>query len=402
MIPETLEVIPRMRAAADPIRVAVVCDFPEEGWPSMDLVGAMLVENLGRDRAERVAASRVCPPFKHRFSRIRKSGGARIASNTDRLLNRFWFYPGYIGRLSGQFDVFHIADHSYSQLIHQLPAERTVVTCHDLDTFRCLLEPEREPRSFLFRAMTQRILAGFRRAAKIACDSRWTRDEILSYRLVPAERLEVVPAGVGPVFTPKADLAADAEVERMLGGPDRRTVYLLHVGSTIRRKRIDVLLRTFARVHKELPATQLLRVGGPFDEPQLDLVRSLKLRDSVTVLPFLTAEVLAAVYRRATLLLLTSEAEGFGFPMIEAMACGTPAVVSDLPVLRETGGTAAEYCPVADVEAWSSKVAVLLKQREGWRSRRSALRQMGLAQASHFSWTVHAERMIGIYTGLIP
>src|SRR5208282_2281799 len=133
---------------------------------------------------------------------------------------------------------------------------------------------------------------------------------------------------------------------------------------------------TFARVHKELPATQLLRVGGPFDEPQLDLVRSLKLRDSVTVLPFLTAEVLAAVYRRATLLLLTSEAEGFGFPMIEAMACGTPAVVSDLPVLRETGGTAAEYCPVADVEAWSSKVAVLLKQREGWRSRRSALRQM--------------------------
>src|SRR5208283_68195 len=108
---------------------------------------------------------------------------------------------------------------------------------------------------------------------------------------------------------PKADLAADAQVERLLGGPDRRTVYLLHVGSTIRRKRIDVLLRTFARVHKELPATQLLRVGGPFDDPQLDLVRSLGLRDSVTVLPFLTAEVLAAVYRRATLLLLTSEAE---------------------------------------------------------------------------------------------
>ena len=276
------------------------------------------------------------------------------------------------------------------------------MTCHDLDTFRCLLEPEREPRSFLFRAMTQRILAGFRRAAKIACDSRWTRDEILSYRLVPAERLEVVPAGVGPVFTPKADLAADAEVERMLGGPDTKTLYLLHVGSTIWRKRIDVLLRTFARVHKELPATQLLRVGGAFDDPQLDLVRSLGLRDSVTVLPFLTTEVLAAVYRRATLLLLTSEAEGFGLPMIEAMACGTPAVVSDLPVLREAGDTAAEYCPVADVEAWSSRVTALLKQREGCRSHRSVLRRMGLAQASHFSWAVHAERMIGIYTGLVP
>ena len=63
--------------------------------------------------------------------------------NADRLLNRFVNYPRYLRQHASEFDVFHIVDHSYAQLVHELPAARTVVTCHDLDTFRCLLDPER-------------------------------------------------------------------------------------------------------------------------------------------------------------------------------------------------------------------------------------------------------------------
>ena len=71
-------------------------------------------------------------------------------------------------------------------------------------------------------------------------------------------------------------------------------------------------------------------------------------------MPFLEPAVLAALYRRAALVLMPSEAEGFGLPLVEAMACATPVIASDIPVLREVGAEAAVYCAVADVPAWSA------------------------------------------------
>jgi len=384
----------------DAIRVAVAFDFAEERWPSMDLVGAMLLENLERFGPPRVQASQVCPPFRRRFTRIPAFGGRATAVNADRVLNRVWFYPRFIHRLHDKFDLFHIVDHSYSQLIHYLPAGRTVVTCHDLDTFQCLLSPNREQRSMVFRAMARQILNGFRRAARIICVSGWTRDQILRHKLVPAERLEVVPNGVGPAFTALHNPTAETELEPLLRSVGSAEIYLLHVGSTLSRKRVDVLLRTFARVHRELSATRLLRVGGPFNDEQLELLSSLGIQDSVTVLPFLTPEALAAVYRRSTLLLLPSEAEGFGLPVIEAMACGTPVLASDIPVLREVGGSAAEYCPVADIDAWTGAVVSLLHERFSCHDKWNSRRQLGIEHASQFTWAANAKRMIAIYAAL--
>src|SRR5262249_10506668 len=147
-----------------------------------------------------------------------------------------------------------------------LPTGRAVVTCHDLDTFRCLLEPERERRPFWFRAMVRRIESGLRAAAAVACDSEATRDALRAYDLVPEERLHVVPTAAHPAYSPEPDLTADTEAARLLGpraGPE-----LLHVGSTIPRKRIDVLLEIFARVRQSHPTTRLIRVGGPFTPEQ--------------------------------------------------------------------------------------------------------------------------------------
>src|SRR5207344_1409063 len=92
------------------------------------------------------------PPFKRRVS---WSGHGQ---NMDRLINRLWEYPRWLGKRIDQYDLFHVADHSYSQLIHVLPADRTGVFCHDLDTFRCLLDPKSDPRPRWFRAMARRIL----------------------------------------------------------------------------------------------------------------------------------------------------------------------------------------------------------------------------------------------------
>ena len=84
-----------------------------------------------------------------------------------------------------------------------------------------------------------------------------------------------------------------------------------------------------------------------------------------------------------------------GLPVIEAMACGTPVIASDLPVLREVGGVAAEYCPVGDLENWSRNFVLLLCQTSD--SDRLARRQACIRQASRFSWSEYARQMVDIY-----
>ena len=83
-----------------PTRLALVCDFPEERWPSMDLVAEMVLTYLGREHADRVAATRVCPPFRHRLTRWPMTRWLSPARNADRVLNRFWDYPRTLGHLA--------------------------------------------------------------------------------------------------------------------------------------------------------------------------------------------------------------------------------------------------------------------------------------------------------------
>jgi glycosyltransferase involved in cell wall biosynthesis len=380
-------------------RVAVVCDLLEENWHSMNLVSGSLIESLETGHAGVILPTRICPQMRRRFSRV---GEAGHRFNVDRLLNRFWSYPRHVARRRNKFDIFHVVDHSYAQLVHHLPAERTVVTCHDLDTFRCLLEPAAEPRSGLFRMMTRRVLDGLRKAARVTCDSVSTRNELLSHGLVSPERLEVVYNGVSPVFSPLPDPPADAVVERLLGPRAMESLNILHVGSTIRRKRIDVLLRAFAGVRSEFPEARLVRVGGPFDAAQLRLLEELRLEDAVVVMPFLDERMLAAVYRRATLLFQPSEREGFGLPVVEATACGLPVIASDLPVLREVGGAATTYCAVGDAHALAeAAINLLKKERFDEKARWDARRADGVSYAGRFSWTEYARRMVSIYRELL-
>ncbi|MBV9957292.1 MAG: glycosyltransferase family 4 protein, partial [Acidobacteria bacterium] len=360
-------------------RVAVICDLPEENWHSMDLVAEMLLKHLRAEHAESVSAEGIRPHLKRRLGFWPRPSA--VAHNADRLFNRFWDYPRLLRRERERFDLFHLVDHSYAQLVRELPAERTIVTCHDLDTFRCVLEPEREPRGRWFVAMTERILDGLRRAARVTCDSVATRDELLKFELVPASRAVVIPNGVHPSCSPEPEAAADAEAVRLLGDESDAVVDLLHVGSTIPRKRLDVLLRVFAEVQKEFKGARLLRVGGAFTDEQSKLAERLGLSQAILVLPQLSRPVLAAVYRRAALVLQPSEREGFGLPVVEALACGAPVVASDLDVLREVGGEAAVYCPVADISAWSEALSALLHERRDEPERWEARRRAGLTQA---------------------
>ena len=379
-----------------PLRVAVVRDYAEEGWASMDLTGEMMLTHLARECAGEVEAVDVTPPFRHRMTRWAVS--PRLARNADRLLNRFGDYPRALRRVvrAGGFDLYHLVDHSYSQLVHVLPPGRAIVTCHDLDTFRCLLEPERERRPRWFRAMVRRTLTGFQKAVAVVCNSETTRRAILAHALVPESRLHLAWVGVAPEFSPGPNPAADAEAARWLGPlvpgapPD-----VLHVGSTIPRKRIDLLLKIFAAMRGAYPGMRLIKAGGGLTAEQQRLADNLGVADAIVTLPYFAPSertVLAAVYRRAALVVQPSEAEGFGLPVAEALACGALVLASDLPALREVGGDAVRYCPVGDVPAWTRAAVALLEPAV-----RHARRDAGLARAELFRWSRHARQLAEVY-----
>ncbi len=134
------------------------------------------------------------------------------------------------------------------QLILDLPRERAVVTCHDLDTFKCLLEPDSEPRPRWFRAMAQRTLDGFMQSGACHLRERFhARESAAAWAFLSRTRHRHHAGSGSDLFLLRKFRPAG---ER--NGGHRDQTYLLHVGSTIRRKRIDVLLRVFARVVAEI------------------------------------------------------------------------------------------------------------------------------------------------------
>jgi glycosyltransferase involved in cell wall biosynthesis len=141
-------------------------------------------------------------------------------------------------------------------------------------------------------------------------------------------------------------------------------------------------------------------VGGPFTAEQRVRARDIGVIDAIHVLPFVDRATLAAVYRRSALALLTSDREGFGLPIVEALACGTPIVASDIPVLREIGSGAVTYCPAGVPAAWVDTILRLLREREtdaaAWQTRRTA----GLARAADFSWSRYTEDVVARYRSI--
>ncbi len=371
------------------LRLGVVPDFREEEWLSMNLVADRLLEEIGAGHAGDVRVGSLCPPYRKRFARLPFLGAGRTAINADRMLNRMRVYPQHLRMVARSFDCFHVCDHAYSNVVHALPAERTGVFCHDLDTFGCLLQPEKERRPGWFKAMMRRVLSGMEKAAVVFHTTAEIRRQILAHGIVDESRLVRAPLGVSAHFSAEesADDGANATL-KMVGG--RR--YILHVGSCIARKRIDVLLNVFAGIRARHPDVVLVKVGGPLTPEQEELRARLKLGSSMIVADRQDERELAVLYRHAAIVVQPSDAEGFGLPVAEALASGSVVVASAIPTLMEVGGPAAVYCAAGAVDEWVGKLTELL--RDPSLAPDSAARR---AQAAKYSWANYARTICDAY-----
>lgn len=359
------------------MHLAVICDYLEEDWPSMDLVADMLLEHAAR--LPGVSVRRVRPTRRYRVP------GRDTLSSLDRLFGRFVEYPVALAMSDRRGSVFHIADHSYAHLGMLLPRARTGVFCHDADAFRAAIDSR---QSVTRRALARVLLDATRRAAIIFHSTEAVRAELVGRFEFPPDRLVAAPYGVPPEFTPTA-LPTDPGVQ-----PPGD--YLLHVGSLIPRKNPEFLLRVFADCRRRFPGVELVQVGGTWPAHLEKLLDELELRQSVRRLRGIERDHLASLYRGASAVLVPSTAEGFGLPLTEALSCGALVIASDLPVLREVAGDAALYLPVSDLSAWSQA----LEQTLGGASVGPA-RDTRLAQASLYSWDRHARTIVSAYRQLL-
>jgi glycosyltransferase involved in cell wall biosynthesis len=361
------------------LKLAVLSDLLEERWPSMDLVAEMLVEHAGR--LPGIEATCVRP-------RLPRTLGDLVAAKKPTVrplglaLARYALYPLKLPPLRPRFDFFHVADHSYAHLALGLPPARTGVFCHDVDAFRPLFE---NGGAGWRRALAALLLRGMRRASVVFYSTEAVRLEIEEHRLVDAGRLVAAPYGIASEFQPEKG-AEDAALSKL-------PPFVLHVGSLIPRKNPQFLLKLFAALRRSHPTLELVQIGGEWDAAAQALLDQGGLKARVRQLRGITRDELAALYRSAAALLLPSTSEGFGLPVIEALACGALVVVSDIPVLRQVGGDGVLRCAVDDLDAWRDAVAGALAGRGPDLARR-------LAAASKYTWGAHAATIAGAYAEL--
>jgi glycosyltransferase involved in cell wall biosynthesis len=374
--------------------VAILHDMTEEGWHSMDQMA-----NLLTTRLPILAPGLTVTPVRHPLVRIASSGplaGLPGMFLADRMFNRLVLYPRRVrASVRGRFDLYHVVDHSYAQLALDLPQVSTIVTCHDVDAFRSLVEPASEPRPLWFRALTRRILRGLRHAEIVVCGSRTAGDDLVRFHLVHPSRLRVVPNGIDPGLLVEPGAGARDRAAELL--PARRDVFdVLHVGSDIPRKRLDRLIEIVSDVRNRGHRVRLVRVGPPLRRDTRRRALELGLADSVE-LPFLDREVLRAVYDRTALLLLTSDREGYGLPVLEAFAAGKPVVASDIPAFRESSGGLATLVPPDSRRDWVDAVERTLSAPDP-DGRLAAARR---AHAASRTWDDHIRGLLPIYAELL-
>jgi len=307
---------------------------------------------------------------------------------SERWLNRLWHrlqIPLPVEAAAGRLDLFHSPDFTLPPVWRA----RTILTVHDLSFLRVPQYAEPNLRAYLEQAVPRSV----RRADLVLADSQNTKDDVVELLHVPAERVWVVPAGVEPRFHRVADATELARVQQAYG---LTRPFILSVGTLQPRKNFTGLIEAYhlLRAQHHVPH-QLVIVGGKgwLYEPILRRVAELGLQEEVRFLGFAADADLPALYSLADLFAWPSFYEGFGIPVLEAMACGTPVVASNVSSLPEVVGDAGLMVTPGDGEALADALRRLLTDA----TLRADLIARGHAQAARFTWERAAQLLLQAY-----
>ncbi len=264
---------------------------------------------------------------------------------------------------------------------------RSVITIHDLNFihFPEFLTPE----SARYYEQIHRAVG---RADHIITDSDWTREDVLNHLGAPPERVTTVHLAANPVYRP---ITIHDEIRQTLTRYGLPSDFIIFVGTLEPRKNVPALLKAHRLLLDQGLDIHLAIVGrkGWLYEEIFSTLTKLKLGEHVHFLENVPYEDLARLYNAASCLALPSHYEGFGLPPLEAMACGTPVVVSNRASLPEVVGDAGLLVDPDNPEALSQALAQVLDDDE----LRESLRGRGLMRASEFSWARTAHETMAIY-----
>lgn len=331
----------------------------------------------------------------------------RVISPTMRLLryfetSRWWKWPAYvdkfilfipsIARPVRWADVVHVVDHSNSIYVPWVDSKPNVVTCHDVIAVQAakgMIEGWNVGR---FGRLLQRLISkGLAKADVVACVSDLTRRDLLALGLADERKVTTVLNGLNDNFAPVPPDDAKRLIARFGLSPDDK--YLFHVGTELDRKNRRGVLEAFIALQeraeaagREPVARRLVFVGPELPAEVMEVARQHGMADRIRTVKNISHEELRALYSGAVALLFPSFQEGFGWPVIEAQACGCPVFTSDRAPMNEIGGPGAVYVDPSDPVA----IAAAIEQAT---PRLDEMRRLGLDNAAHYT----AERMAANY-----
>lgn len=382
--------------------ILLVPDLPIEHWPSMDRYASRLVQQI-TDHAsglEISVASEIGSLTVDEGTRVpgrRESGSGThrleptpTPSEFGRYLARYWFYPRRIKRTPA--DVLHVLDHSYAHVLNG-ESRTSVVTVHDLFPVIML---ERSPsglRERIRNRMLGKVLSGMRRANAWIVATDWLRGQLAEW-LGKDEDIHVIPYGIDDAFFEQPG-ESQSETRRRWKIPEEAFL-VLHVGSADRRKNLPAVIAVLGELRDTGIDAWLLQVGGTLTQGQTSELADRGLEPFTRQVGAVSENDLRLAYHAADVLLFPSHYEGFGLPVLEAMASRLPAVTSGAGGLAEVAGEAAIVVGGRDFQPYTDALRRIANDGQ-WRKE---LVNRGLERAARFTWSETAKKTVEVYRSL--
>ena len=315
-----------------------------------------------------------------------------ILTGLDRYYQRYWHYPRQLKQQ--QLDLFHIIDHSDGHLLYCLKQQPQpkVITCHDLIN---LTQPETFRGKSLLPAVSiaswQLAIKGMQYADRVIAVSNHTAKDITQHLYISPQLITTVPNAVSSEFKPL--LQDEITVFRQRHNICKQDFCLLNVGSNNLRKNVSSILEAIAILKQENLPVHFWKAGADFDAEQKSFIAAKNLSNCVSYLGKPDEVQLRQIYNAADVLVAPSTYEGFGLTILEAMACGTPVVTSNVTSLPEVAGDAAILVEPSDVESIAGAISRLIAEPQY----QQLLSDRGLARAKQFTWSKTAQQVVEVY-----